>query len=160
VHTESTAENADLYTMDPPEYTQQITSGELSVDAEAIRAEKAPTEDRSPAYDATPSQPPAPQNSNAHDEERSLHGEYEYHINQDVSEQEVLLPIRSTNAPAVTHHFTELTATASLGSVRACSILGDRPAVWLVKQKSVALSPLVAAVLTKEGLIKAKDLQL
>jgi hypothetical protein len=160
VHTEPTAENADLFARGPPEYTQEVTSGEISVDAKAIRTEKAQTEDRSPAYDTTPSQPLAPQDSNTHNEERTRHGEYEYHIHQDGSEQEVPSPTRSMNAPASIHHFTEPVVPASLASVRACSIFGDRPAVWLVKQKSAALSPFAAAVLTKEGHIQAKDLQL
>jgi hypothetical protein len=58
------------------------------------------------------------------------------------------------------HYLTEPLTTANLAGVRECSILRDRPAVWLVKRKSMALSPLAAAVLTQEGLIGVKDLQL
>jgi hypothetical protein len=160
VHVEPTAENADLYTLDLPEYTQLATRGELSVDAQATRDEKTQVEDRSPAYDARPDQQLQLQVPDRHSEERSFRGEYEYHTQQDFSDQGNPSETRSTNAPALTHYLTEPVATASLASVRACSILNDRPAVWLVKRKSIALSPLAAAVLTKEGLVEAKDLQL
>jgi len=160
VHVSPTAENADLYTMDLPEYTHLATSGEISVDAEATRNEKTRVSDQSPAYDAGPDQPLQLQVSDRQSEEQSLPGEYEYHIQQGITGQENRSEIRTINAPALTHHLTEPVATASLASVRACSILNDRPAVWLVKRKSMALSPLAAAVLTKEGLVQAKDLQL
>lgn len=159
VHVSPTAENADLYTMDLPEYTHLATSGEISVDAEATRNEKTQVSDQSPAYDAGPGQPLQLQISDRQSEEQGLSGEYEYHIQQDIRGQENSSEIR-TAAPVITHHLTEPVATASLASVRACSILNDRPAVWLVKRKSMALSPLAAAVLTKEGLVQAKDLQL
>jgi hypothetical protein len=160
VHVEPTAENADLYTMNLPEYTQLATSGELSVDAEAARNEKSQVEDRSPAYNARPDQQLQPQISGRQSEERSYHGEYEDHIQHGVGDQANLSETRSTSTPALTHYLTEPVATASLASVRACSILNDRPAVWLVKRKSLALSPLAAAVLTKKGLVGAKELQL
>ncbi|CAN9348776.1 unnamed protein product [Alternaria alternata] len=160
VHVSPTAENADLYTMDLPEYTHLATSGEISVDAEATRNEKTQVSDQSPAYDAGPDQPLQLQVSDRQSEEQSLHGEYEYYIQQDVGGQGNPSEIRTTAAPVLTHYLTEPVATASLASVRACSILNDRPAVWLVKRKSMALSPLTAAVLTKEGLVQAKDLQL
>jgi hypothetical protein len=146
--------------MDLPEYTHLATSGEISVDAEATRSEKTRVSDQSPAYDAGPDQPLQLQVSDRQSEEQSLRGEYEYHIQQDITGQGNRSEIRTTAAPALTHHLTEPVATASLASVRACSILNDRPAVWLVKRKSMALSPLAAAVLTKEGLVQAKDLQL
>lgn len=44
--------------------------------------------------------------------------------------------------------------------IRSCSVLHDRPAIWLLKRKKVALCALVAAVLIKEGLIIPKDLEL
>jgi len=149
VHVEPTAENADLYTMDLPEYTQQVAGGEISVDAESTQNEKQRNQDHSPAYDPLPSSEP-----------RSLREEHEHDIQQDVSEQENPSHTRSPNPPTLTHNFTEADATACLASVRACSILHDRPAVWLVKRKSLALSPLAAAVLTKEGLLQPKDLHL
>jgi len=149
VHVEPTAENADLYTMDLPEYTQQVAGGEISVDAESTRNEKQHNQDQSPAYDPLPS--PEPQ---------SLQEEHEYDIRPDVSDQDNPSHTRSSTPPALTHDFTEADATPSLASVRACSILHDRPAVWLVKRKSLALSPLAAAVLTKEGLLQLKDLHL
>ena len=58
------------------------------------------------------------------------------------------------------HYLTEPLTAANLAGVRECSILRDRPAVWLVKRKKIALSPLAAAVLIQEGLIRVKDLQL
>lgn len=149
VHVEPTAENADLYTMDLPEYTQQVAAGEISVDAESIQNEKPRNQDQSPAYD--PLLRPEP---------RSFQEEHEYDIQQDVSDQENPSHTRSMNPPALTHDFTEANPAASLASVRACSILRDRPAVWLVKRKSLALSPLAAAVLTKEGLLQSKELHL
>jgi hypothetical protein len=152
-------ENADLYTMDLPEYTQQVTSGELSVDAEATRGEKPRIQAQSPAYGPLPSPAPLPQDTNSRCEERSLGGECQYHIQQGVNDQgKTSTP--STNPPILAYYLAEPVATASLASVRACSILGDRPAVWLVKRKSLTLSPLAAAVLTKEGLVQAKELQL
>jgi len=149
VHVEPTAENADLYTMDLPEYTQQVAGGEISVDAESTQNEKQHNQDQSPAYDPLPSPEP-----------RSLQEEHGYDMRQDVSDQDNPSHTRSSNPPALTHDSTEADATVSLAGVRACSILHDRPAVWLVKRKSLALSPLAAAVLTKEGLLQPKDLHL
>lgn len=61
-----------------------------------------------------------------------------------------------------TQSFTEpyIATYANLASLRVCSVLQNRPAVWVVKRKNMALSNLAAAVLTKEGLLEAKDLQL
>jgi hypothetical protein len=153
-------ENADLYTMDLPEYSQQVTSGELSVDAEATRGKKPRVQAQSSAYGPLPSPAPLPQDTDSRGEEQSLGGEYQYHIQQGVNDQGETSTTPSTNPPILTYYLAEPVATASLASVRACSILGDRPAVWLVKRKSLALSPLAAAVLTKEGLVQAKELQL
>ncbi|KAL1795557.1 hypothetical protein ACET3X_005781 [Alternaria dauci] len=160
VHVDQDAENADLYTMDPPEYTHLATSGEISVNAEATRNEKTRVLVQSPAYDAGPDQSLQLQVSDRHSEEQSLLREYEHQMQQDVSDQGNPSRTRPRTGPVLTHYLTEPVATASLASVRACSILNDRPAVWLVKRKSMALSPLAAAVLTKEGLVQAKDLQL
>jgi hypothetical protein len=55
---------------------------------------------------------------------------------------------------------TSSTEDTDLLSVRRCSILPNRPAAWLVKRRNLALSQLAAAVLTKKGLIKFKDLEL
>ena len=149
MHVEPTGENADLYTMDLPEYTQQVAGGEISVDAESTQNEKQRNQEQSPAYDPLPSP-----------ESRSLQEEHDYNIQPDVSDQNNPSHTRPSNPPALTHDFTEADATDSIASVRACSILHDRPAVWLVKRKSLALSPLAAAVLTKEGLLQSKDLHL
>ncbi|KAI4927164.1 uncharacterized protein J4E92_006329 [Alternaria infectoria] len=135
--------------MDLPEYTQQVAGGEISVDAESTQNEKQRSQDQSPAYDPLASPEPW-----------SLQEEHEHDIQQDVSDQENPRHTRSSNLPGLTHDLTEGDTTDSLASVRACSILHDRPAVWLVKRKSMALSPLAAAVLTKEGLLQPKELHL
>lgn len=74
VHVSPTAENADLYTMDLPEYTHLATSGEISVDAEATQNEKTRVSDQSPAYDAGTDQPLQLQVSDRQSEEQSLRG--------------------------------------------------------------------------------------
>lgn len=60
----------------------------------------------------------------------------------------------------MSHYLTEPYTEAALVGIRPCSILYDRPAIWLVKRKKIALCALVAAVLIKEGLIIPKDLEL
>lgn len=57
-------------------------------------------------------------------------------------------------------YFTELTNNAAAVHTKRCSILKERPATWLIKGKSMALCPLAATVLTKEGLLKARNLEL
>ncbi|XP_014558170.1 hypothetical protein COCVIDRAFT_25282 [Bipolaris victoriae FI3] len=59
------------------------------------------------------------------------------------------------------HHLADPVVAENHAGVCSCSILHDRPAVWLVKKKkNIALSSLAAAILTKEGLLEAKELQL
>lgn len=62
--------------------------------------------------------------------------------------------------PALTHYYTDAVSTSALIGVRECSILRDRPAIWLVKNKTTALSPLAASVLVKEGFVDPRHLQL
>lgn len=57
-------------------------------------------------------------------------------------------------------YFEQLTQDTALASIKRCSILPHRPAVWLVKRRELALSPLAATVLVKEGIILTKDLEL
>jgi hypothetical protein len=57
-------------------------------------------------------------------------------------------------------YFTELTNNAAAVHTKRCSILKERPATWLIKGKSMALCPLAATVLMKEGLLKSKQLEL
>jgi hypothetical protein len=152
LHVEPVANNADLYEMPLPEYTHLATEGELSVDAETTRDEKTGFGDRSPAYDAPQHTTPVQQRlSNPY----SLSGRDHEH-----GGESSIPPTRSMAVHPPGHYLTEPLTTANLAGVRECSILRDRPAVWLVKRKSMALSPLAAAVLTQEGLIGVKDLQL
>ena len=62
--------------------------------------------------------------------------------------------------PVLSHYLTEPATTVSLIGIQACSLLPNRPAIWLVKRKKTALSPLGATVLVKKGLMCAKDLKL
>lgn len=75
-------------------------------------------------------------------------------------EQTAAIPERSTPAPALGYYLAEPLTTAALVGTRACSILPDRPALWLVRKKKAALSALAATILLKEGLIAPKDLAL
>lgn len=71
------------------------------------------------------------------------------------------IPLAPTGpTPALTHYYTETVSTSALIGVRECSILRDRPAIWLVKNKTTALSPLAASVLVKEGFVDPRHLQL
>ena len=76
-------------------------------------------------------------------------------------------PVPGPSAPAPSYsaelpsgHFTQLTDDVELSYVRRCTVLSDRPAVWLVRRKNFALSALAATVLLKEKLVKSKDLVL
>lgn len=63
-----------------------------------------------------------------------------------------------TGTPPV--YLPEATAQVALAHARKCCILTDYPAVWIVKGKRLALSPLAATVLVKEGILAQKDLEL
>lgn len=147
--------NADLYVLTPPVYTQSVAEGEETVDAEAVRQEKPQAYERSPERPASGQTP--------------LRSRSEHTIERPETPLQVLqhqarentAPLAPTgSAPVLGHYLNEPMSTANLVGARACSILHDRPAIWLVKKKKMALSPLAAAVLTKEGLLGAKDLEL
>jgi hypothetical protein len=151
VRVNPTADNADLYEMPLLEYTPLMTNGELSLDAEATRDEKVDVENWSQAYEASPNTPSRQQPTNVpspRDQEQGTGSELS------------TSPMHSMTLRPLGHYLTEPFTTANLAGVSECSLLRDRPAVWLVKGKSMALSPLAAAVLTREGLIGTKDLQL
>lgn len=146
--------NADLYSMTPPAYAQSAADNEISVDAEAVQSEKGiPNLSQTPTHSShaerngsTSGQPARPPPSIAASE----------------ATLEVPPPTASSSEsipnelPPV--YFQQLTQDAAIASIRRCSILLNRPAVWMVKRRDIALSPLAATVLIKEGIIKAKDL--
>ena len=157
-HVEPMVSNADLYHLTPPAYTQSMADGEVSIDAEAVRQEKA----RVPEPSSHPSSPVGhqlQQQPSHASSSRNGPAPAEPQI-----EHAALVPQLSphvpSNTPVFGHYLTEPVTTADLVGTRACSILHDRPAIWLVRRKKMALSPLAAAVLTKEGLIRVKDLEL
>ena len=151
--------NADLYAMTPPAYTQSIAEDEVSVDAEAAQEEKPQAFDRSPER-GMPSQQPLQQHRSNASSSRNVSQRQRQELEREYYARESSPQVPSTSRPALGHYLTEPVLTASLVGVRACSILHDRPAIWLVKRKKIALSPLAAAVLTKEGIIGARDLDL
>lgn len=135
--------------MTPPAYALSAAEGEISVDAEAVQQEKVGM----PGSSYTPSHHREADNASVQGSIRT----------QDT------LPGPSTPAPAQQAsipdelppvYFQQLTQDAALASVKRCSVLLNRPAVWLVKRKDLALSPLAATVLIKEGILKQKDLEL
>lgn len=168
--------NADLYSMTPPVYTQSIADGEVSVDAEAEQQEKPHAFERSPQREVPPRRPlqrqgsNAPSDSNLQREVSITPSEHYAPSNRPLQHEEPESsqaraqsnhsPRYSVNPPGYGHYLTEVVDDANLVGAIACSILHDRPAIWLVKKKKMALSPLAAAVLTTEGLIGPKDLDL
>lgn len=157
IHVEPVVDNADLYAMTPPAYTQSIAEDEVSVDAEAIREGKPEAFERSPER-GTPSNYPLQQHMSNASSSRAQQEEHEEE--RQPQAQNNTPQATPASSPVLGHYLTEPVTTANLAGVRACSLLRDRPAIWLVKRKKMALSPLAAAVLTKEGLINAKDLEL
>jgi hypothetical protein len=148
--------NADLYQLTPPAYTQSIADGETAVDATAAREEKSPqVPEWSPERVVLLQTSPRPVSEHTVDRPATS-----LHILQNNAREGTVVLVPTGPTPALGHYLTEPTTTASLVGARACSILHDRPAIWLVKNRKMALSPLAAAVLTKEGLIRAKDLEL
>ena len=132
--------NVGSSTMTPPAYTPLVEHGESSLDAEAVSDEKI-----RPL--AQPPQPPQQQSTTSRDPAL---------LRVEQSPPEIpLIPF-----PTHSHYLAQPVTTAALVSARRCSILPNRVAVWLVKRKKMALSPLAAAVLIKEGLLRPKDLEL
>ncbi|KAI1509233.1 ATG-C domain containing protein [Pyrenophora tritici-repentis] len=162
-----TESHSDLYTSDVPSYTQTASNGERSVDVQVVRPSKATSsQDGSPSYQACSSQ--LPQEHTARSEAGPARNSQSSQPQQSevVSVHEASSPTRADiprlDRPIHTRSLSDPTASthAILDCVRVCSVLQDRPAVWLVKRKNMALSALAGAVLTKEGLLKAKDMQL
>jgi len=127
-----------------PTYTLSAVEGESTLDAEQYRPEKSPAPDQSHAAQASSDmkayQPPT------HDQTQAGPSHPED------------APPAFTDLPP--DYFTELTNNAAAVHTKRCSILKERPATWLIKGKSMALCPLAATVLTKEGLVKPKHLEL
>ncbi|KAF1850587.1 uncharacterized protein K460DRAFT_271296 [Cucurbitaria berberidis CBS 394.84] len=159
MHVEPVLSNADLYVTTPPAYTQSIAEGEISVDAEAAQGEKPEVFERSPERSTSSYHPLQQQISNA-STTRDIPQLQEQGLEREFHAHNTTPQVPAVSAPVLGQYLTEPVSTANLVGVRACSILHDRPAIWLVKRKKTALSPLAAAVLTKEGLIGAKDLEL
>ncbi|ORX98731.1 hypothetical protein BCR34DRAFT_668648 [Clohesyomyces aquaticus] len=147
VHIE-TMSNDDLYCMTPPAYAASAAQDEVSIDAEnALHLE-----DSKRALSESPN-----------DEERGTNVQ----VPAQILEQESITPTstplsvpapRPTESPPV--YFQALAMSAAAAHIKKCSIFPNRQAVWLVKKRNMALSPLAAAVLTKEGLLRSKDLEL
>jgi hypothetical protein len=139
--------NDDLYnTPTPPAYTQSIVGSEIAVEATTSDQEKLGLHNTN-----TTTQP--------------------YHDNHDsprtssAGSPHLLHAAPGAGAPnyAVQNyngHFTDQINDAAVAYVRRCSVLPNRPAVWLVKKKNFALSSLAGAVLLNEGLMRRKDLVL
>ncbi|KAH7359828.1 hypothetical protein BKA66DRAFT_515011 [Pyrenochaeta sp. MPI-SDFR-AT-0127] len=160
LHVEPAISNADLYALTPPAYTQSIAEGEISVDAEATRDGKTEANERSLEQNAPSHYPLQRDISNA-----SSSREVAQPADPRVKVEEQVIPPLIPSTPSITapilgHFLTEPVTVANLVGVRACSVLPDRPAIWLVKRKKSALSPFAAAVLIKEGLLRTKDLEL
>jgi hypothetical protein len=151
----SVLSNADLYNNSPPTYAESTLEGERTVDTGALpetksqtseqHAEREPFAPTSPRAMSEYSDPPRPVTP--------------LHVLQERARGNV--PLAPTGpAPTLTHYLTEPANTVALIGARQCSILHDRPAIWLVKNQKMALSPLAAAVLTKEGLVNPRHLEL
>jgi hypothetical protein len=140
-----THSNGELNDTDAlPMYTLSAAEDESTLDAEQYRPEKSPARDQSHTAEASLDQKPS--QSPAHDQ-----------IQAGPSHSDDAPP-EFTDLPP--DYFTELTNNAAAVHTKRCSILKERPATWLIKGKSMALCPLAATVLTKEGLIKSKHLEL
>jgi hypothetical protein len=146
--------NADLYNS-PPIYTESIVEGERTVDYEALQETKPPSPEQRPGQE--PIAPISPRAMSEHSIPRRP--VTPLHVLQERARGNA--PLAPTGpAPILTHYLTEPASTIALIGARSCSILHDRPAIWLVKNQKMALSPLAAAVLTKEGLVDPRHLQL
>lgn len=136
--------NADLYTMTPPAYTASAADGEESIDAEAYQPEKS----RRPSTPHTKETNPNP-----------------YAMARSPSQTSSFTQAGPSNSSPYPNelppdYFTELTDNAAAAHTKRCSIIPERPATWLVKRNKMALCPLVATVLIKEGLLRSKELEL
>ncbi len=148
--------------MTPPAYTQSVANDEVSVDAEAVRQEK-------PRRRTSSTEHPLHQTTSNASSSRHVPQSDTHREELQIQSPQALpptppdltpCPSAPSTAPVLTHYLTEPVATADLVGVRPCSILQDRPAIWLIRRKKMALSPLAAAVLLQEGLIRTKNLEL
>jgi hypothetical protein len=146
--------NADLYNS-PPSYAESTLEGERTVNAGALPETKSQTSDL--PTEREPIVPTSPRAMSEHsDPPRPV---TPLHVLQERARGNV--PLAPTGrAPTLTHYLTEPASSVALIGARQCSILHDRPAIWLVKNQKMALSPLAAAVLTKEGLVNPRHLEL
>ncbi|KAH7562778.1 hypothetical protein BM1_02298 [Bipolaris maydis] len=170
-------ESVDLDNICLPEYTQLVANEQRTIDAEDIRNTKSHVEYRSPEYENHPALrslslvyednqgqlPPSP----AYEEHQTQRADSPIHEDQD-SQISLQQRLESHNQSSdvqqgrLSDNHTPIgeVVTSNHAGVRSCSILHDRPAAWLAKKKNIPLSSLAAAVLTKEGLLEAKELQL
>jgi hypothetical protein len=151
-----TTSNADLYIVTPPAYTQSIADGERRVDAEAVQEDKPHTPQHAVQYDALGDTSPRAMS----DDQCDARPTTPLQVLQQRARERTgdLAPTGPT--PVLSHHLTHPAIVLSLIGARTCSILPDRPAIWLVRKKKMALSPLAAAVLVKEGLLDPRNLEL
>jgi hypothetical protein len=150
VHVSPDAEvmrNLDLYnTMTPPAYAQSIAGSQIDVEAITYDQEKLGLH-----ITNTTTQP--------------YHDNHESPRTSSADSPHILHAAPGAGAPdyAVQNYggyFTDRINDAAIAYIRRCSVLPDRPAVWLVKKKNFALSSLAGAVLLNEGLLRRKDLVL
>jgi hypothetical protein len=140
-----TTSNTDLYIVTPPAYTQSIAEGERKVDAGTLQEDKSYTPQHIVQRDPLEHASPRAMSDNQSDARPTT----PLHVLQERARERTgeLAPTGPT--PALSHHLTHPAVVLSLIGARACSILPDRPAIWLVRKKKMALSPLAAAVLVQ-----------
>jgi hypothetical protein len=151
-----TASNADLYIITPPAYTRSIAEGEQTVTAAAVQEDKPPTPQNDVEHSPVRHISPRAMSDNQSDARPTT----PLHVLQERARERTGDLAPTGPSPALSHHLTHPAAILSLVGARTCSILQDRPAIWLVRNKKMALSPLAAAVLVKEGLLNPRDLEL
>jgi hypothetical protein len=149
-------DNADLYSVTPPTYTQSISEGERTVTTEQLKGDK--PQDANQSAQPEPIGFVSPRALSEHSDPPPRPSTPLHVLQERARGNAPLVP--TGQAPTLTHYFTETASTVSLIGARMCDILRDRPAIWLVRNNSVALSPLAATVLVKEGLVDSRHLEL
>ncbi|KAF2193276.1 glycosyltransferase family 1 protein [Zopfia rhizophila CBS 207.26] len=156
-----TMSNADLYCITPPAYAMSAGDNEVSIEVQDVQDEKA----------GPPQTPPPTRDANTQDPISTSADEpitpTPRHPDLPPPALPIFIHVDEPNAPASRYpdhpppiYISAAAINAAAIHVKRCSILPNRPAAWLVKRKNLALSALVAAVLTKEGIIRQKDLEL
>ncbi|KAF1912907.1 hypothetical protein BDU57DRAFT_559113 [Ampelomyces quisqualis] len=147
--------NADLYSVSPPTYTQSITEHEMKVAADRLKDDK-PQE----TYKTAQREPIGFAFSHALSEHSDpLRPSTPLQVTQELARGN--FPLDPTeHAPTLTHYLTEASSTVSLVGARTCDILRDCPVIWLVRNNKMAVSPLQAVALVKEGLMNPRHLEL